>query len=129
MDTQEAIRKSFPVKVVQVTLQNIEEVAEWCGGTIAQRPTRMLGTETLLPVIQLKTQVGGREREFDATLGSWVVELNGSFRAYKHTQFMSSFDLLPSLKPEVPEDSTSDLGIYDSGDNGTPDPESFLKIV
>jgi hypothetical protein len=95
MDTQQYTRKPFPVTAVQVTLQNIDEVAEWSKGTIEQVSTKMLGTETPLPVIKIQGQGDNRGKEFTATLGCYVVELKGSFRVYKPAQFDASFELLP----------------------------------
>jgi hypothetical protein len=95
MDTQQYTRKPFPVTAVQVTLQNIDEVAEWSKGTIEQVSTKMLGTETPLPVIKIQSQGDNRGKEFTATLGCYVVELKGSFRVYKPAQFDASFELLP----------------------------------
>lgn len=103
LELQEAIRKPFPVKVIQVTLQNIEAVAEWCNGTIEQRPTRMLGTTTDLPVIKIQGQGDHRNKQFEAALGCWVVGLNGSFRSYKPLQFDAAFDVLPSLEESIEE--------------------------
>lgn len=95
MELQEATRKPFPVKAVQVTLQNIEEVAAWCKGTIELRPTKMMGTTTDLPVILISGQGENRNKVFEAALGYWVVELNQSFRSYKPLQFEATFDILP----------------------------------
>lgn len=92
MEIKQFNRITFPVNAVQVTLQNIEEVAEWCKGTIEQRPTKMMGTTTDLPVIRLKGQGNNRGQEFEAALGCWVVELKGSFRSYKPAQFDASFE-------------------------------------
>lgn len=94
MDTKQYTRKPFPVSAVQVTLQNIEKVTEWCKGTIEYRPTKMLGTTTDLPVIKLKGQDNnsGRVRDTEATLGCYIVELRGSFRVYKPIQFEATFD-------------------------------------
>lgn len=131
MDTQEAIRKPFPVKVVQVTLENVEEVTQWCNGTIEQRDTRLLGTMTKLPVVLFK---GLANKPFEAALGCWVVELNGTFRSYKPSAFDATFDLLPKeetpAETEADEQIAEDSGIYNSGfrlvEN---DPEHFQKIV
>jgi hypothetical protein len=95
MDFQEATRKPFPVKVAQITLKNIEDVAKWCNGTVEMRPTRMLGTLTDLPVIVVKEQGGDRSNGFEAALGCWIVELKNNFRCYKQHQFDSAFDLVP----------------------------------
>lgn len=134
METKQYTRKPFPVSAVQVTLQNIEEVAQWCNGTIEYRPTKMMGTITDLPVIRLK---GLGDKDFEAALGFWVVELKGSFRSYKPAAFEGTFDELPQVvtgeegTPERLQEAeefayathpdgmndvpTGDLGIYDAG--------------
>lgn len=92
MDIKEYTRKTFPVNAVQVTLENIEQVADWCKGTIEQVETKMLGTVAMLPVIKLKGQGENRGKDFVATLGCYVVEFKGSFRVYKPVQFDASFE-------------------------------------
>jgi hypothetical protein len=94
MDIKQYTRKPFPVAAVQVSLQNIQEIAEWCRGTVEQVSTRMLGTETFLPAIKIQGQGENRGKEFTATLGCWVVELKGSYRVYKPQQFEATFDEL-----------------------------------
>jgi hypothetical protein len=109
MELQEATRKSFPVKVVQVTLQNIEEVAEWCKGTIEYVPTKMMGTTTPLPVVKIEGVGTERGKMFLATLGCWVVEFKGSFRSFKPAQFDSSFNILPPKEEEPKGDVVDQL--------------------
>lgn len=95
METRQYTRKPFPVNAVQVTLQNIEQVAEWCRGTVELVSTRMLGTSTDLPVIKIQGQGDNRGKLFTASLGCFVVEQKGSFRVYKPAQFEASFDTVP----------------------------------
>lgn len=113
MDVKEYARKTFTVQAVEVTLSNYNEVAQWCGGEVIFEPTKMLGTTTDLPAILLKGNGANRGKEFKATLGSFVVELRGSFRCYRQAQFWSSFEELskdgislcvdvPSVSGEVP---------------------------
>jgi hypothetical protein len=113
MDTKQYTRKPFPVSAVQVTLQNIEEVAEWCKGEIEYRDTKMMGTVTPLPIVKLKGQGDNRGKDFEAALGCWVVELKGSFRSYKPAQFEASFDELAqdglSVLVDVPEKEAPQL--------------------
>lgn len=92
MDIKQFTRKPFPVSAVQVTLQNVEQIAEWCKGTVVMRSTKMMGTFTDLPVIVLPGQGDSRGRDVEAALGCWIVELKGSFRCYKPAQFEASFD-------------------------------------
>jgi hypothetical protein len=92
MAPTEFIRKAFTVRAEEVTFDNVHEVAAWCKGTVEMELTKILGTETKLPVIKLKGQGDNRGKEFTATLGCYVVELKGSFRVYKQTQFFQSFE-------------------------------------
>lgn len=91
LDIKEAVRKPFAVKFVEVTLANIEELAKWCGGTVEQRKTRMLGTTTELPVIVLVSKERGRRDE--ATLGCYIVGVKNSYRVYKPAVFEATFDV------------------------------------
>lgn len=114
MEIKQYTRKPFPVNAVQVSLQNVDEVAEWAGGTVSLRPTKMMGTYTDLPVIILKGQGENRGKEFEAPLGCWIVELNGSFRSYKPQQFDATFDEYIESEPRADATPTED------------EPESYL---
>lgn len=92
MDIKQFTRKPFPVNAVQVGLDNVHELADWCGGKVEMKATKMMGTTTDLPVIILEGQGENRGKVFEAALGCWVVELKGSFRVYKPAQFEASFD-------------------------------------
>jgi hypothetical protein len=92
MNIKQFTRKPFPVNAVQVGLDNVHELAEWCGGKVEMKATKMMGTTTDLPVIILEGQGENRGKIFEAALGCWVVELKGSFRVYKPAQFEASFD-------------------------------------
>lgn len=116
MELTEYARKTFTVKAVKVNFENIKEVAEWCGGALDTQTTKMLGTKTELPVIKVKGVGENRDKEFVATLGCYVVELNGSYRVYKEQRFFEFFEL-PSSKngkvtfkntPETEEEDDTD---------------------
>jgi hypothetical protein len=92
MNIKQFTRKPFPVNAVQVGLDNVHELADWCGGKVEMKATKMMGTTTDLPVIILEGQGENRGKIFEAALGCWVVELKGSFRVYKPAQFEASFD-------------------------------------
>lgn len=92
METKLFTRKPFAVNAVQVTLQNIQEVAEWCNGTIEYRQTKMMNTTIDLPFIVLKGLSNTRGQDPEAAFGHWVVELKGKFRTYKPQQFDSTFE-------------------------------------
>lgn len=133
MDIKEYTRKTFSVNAVEVTLENYEKVAEWCGGTVEMVTTRLIGVQTKLPVVKI-TEQGNKGKEFVATLGCYVVELKGSFRVYKPTQFNDSFEEKEAeyasyAEIAASESHQSDLGIYDSGQPTTEDGPANLKLV
>lgn len=141
MEFKEYVRKTFPVVAVEVTLKNIEEVAEWCKGSIEEVPTKMMGTETLLPVIKIQGTGVNRGQEYIASLGSFVVELKGSFRSYKPAQFFGAFEekakreveaaeqLLTSAQEALVEEGES-LPTKNSDYTMIPgDPTTFQKVI
>lgn len=91
MDIEKYDRKPFSVMAVQVTFENVYDVAKWCKGTIVEQKTKMLGVDTAIPSIQVEGQGDTRGKSFVATLGCYVVELKGSFRVYKPASFTSTF--------------------------------------
>lgn len=84
-------RRPFSVEAVQVDFENVNEVAEWCKGTVIKQKTRMMGVETDVPAIRVEGQGDNRGKFFIATLGCYVVSLKGSFRVYKPVQFENTF--------------------------------------
>lgn len=89
MQTTTYVRREFPVKAVQVTPENMEEVAEWCGGTIV---TPEAGQKHIF------SEIGNamNERQKKAYVGDWVLELTESavkFKFFKDKAFHNSFAL------------------------------------
>jgi hypothetical protein len=121
METTEYVRKPFAVSAVEVTLENFQEVAAWCNGTVEMMPTKVMGTTMQLPCIKVRGVGDAKNKEFIASLGFYVVELKGSFRTYKPAVFKEIFeqkrqsvyrssqkDMVPveSLTVEIPEDES-----------------------
>jgi hypothetical protein len=113
MEIRQFTRKPFFVSAVQVTLQNIDEVAAWCKGTIEYVSMRMLGTETPLPVIRIQGVGDNRGKEFTAFLGYYVVDHKGNFRVYKPAQLESTFDEV------TPQEATNGVPTYQIVDDST----------
>jgi hypothetical protein len=91
LDLQKFNRRTFEVEAIQIELSNIHEIAEWCGGTIEERPHKMLGTEALLPVINLKGVGADHANYYIGHLKCWVVKMKKTFRIYKPEQFDRTF--------------------------------------
>lgn len=111
MDIVEYIRKPFTVRAVEVTFKNIEQVAEWCKGTVEEQVSKMMGSEIKLPVIKIQGQGDNRGKEFTAALGCYVVELKGAFRVYKQAQFFQSFETKVVYREDDDIDE-NDLGAH-----------------
>lgn len=118
MDINLFDRKPFTVEAVQVTPQNAEAVAEWCGGRVEMVPTPMMGTKMDLPAVVVPGK--GSTREETAQVGSWVVKRKNIFRMYKRQAFESSFQLRvapEASKPEVEEASFTDAELSNVTDD------------
>ena len=98
MQIEKYDRKPFSVEAVEVTFENIYEVAEWCKGTVIKQPAKMLGVKTEVPAIRLAGQGDDRGKSFIASLGCYVVNLKGHCRVYKPQQFKATFE--PAVEVE-----------------------------
>ncbi len=90
-------RKPFPVEAVQVTEENLNEVAEWCGGDI-HASTKTLrndaGEETSkikLPFIKVDVHRPLNDRQTKAFVGDWVLKSESGFKVYTLKAFDNSF--------------------------------------
>lgn len=88
--TQKFNRKSFPVEAVQVTPENIEEVAKWCAAEIHEDGEK----EGHLSRKYIKVRVAYpiNERQTQAYLGDWVLKSGKSFKVYTNAAFEKSFE-------------------------------------
>lgn len=92
MQIENFIRRPFDVRAVQVTPQNAAEVAEWCGGTVGKAKYKLLGSfDTELDTVVVPGSGVSQGKTFVAKIGSWVVELDGSFRVYRKRQMQEMF--------------------------------------
>lgn len=91
MKTQKFERKPFTLEAVQVTPDNIEEVAEWCNGEILEN--RDKGEHMSRKYISAKTTNPRDKRQSQAYLGDWVTKSGRSFKFYTPTAFAKNFTL------------------------------------
>lgn len=83
-------RKTFDVKAVQVTTENVEELANLSGGKI--------GEDKQGKYLQLG--VSSKEWQGRARIGGWLVKLQNSYKAYSDDAFHRTF--MPNQK-KTPE--------------------------
>ena len=93
------VRKSFEVQAVQLTDENLEAVAEWCGGKIRQ--TKGSDTRPPCPYVKVKVYRPMNERQTMGFPGDWVFDDGKSFKVYTKNAFDKSFE-----EPEPPSFDT-----------------------
>lgn len=89
MHTSKFARKSFQVEGVQVTAENINEVAEWCGGDIRYRRNSKSPEDMYIRVNVTRPL---NERQKRAYLGNWVLKSDRGWKVFTENAFHASFD-------------------------------------
>lgn len=101
LETEEATRKPFNVTAVQLTLQNIEQAAKWCGGEVGEESYKMVGTWTKLPCLKVPGNGASKGQKVTALIGQYIVKHNGSFRIYRADQYKATFDVVKLSAPQI----------------------------
>lgn len=86
-------RKPFVVEAVELSPENIDEVAEWCSGEIRTSDlSQRGGQEGFQQYIKVPVKRPMNDRQTRAYYGDWVVAQEGSFKVYMPRAFETSFD-------------------------------------
>lgn len=94
MDTNKYLRKSIEIDAVQVTSENIAEVAEWCNGQVIDQDGQTdshIKVDVHRPLSLRQTQ---------AFVGDWILGSPKGFKVYTDNAFRSNFVLKPDEAPE-----------------------------
>lgn len=91
MKIENFTRRPFEVNAVQVTPQNAEEIAEWCGGKVGTIEYKLAGFKTPLNMVLVPGNGPKSGQMVEARIGSWVVERQRNFRVYRKKQFEDAF--------------------------------------
>lgn len=88
IQTQKFARKPFYVDAIQVTEENMQQVAQWCDGTIQ-------GTDAGENFIKVKVNRPLNERQTQAFVNDWILFMSGGgFKIYTPKAFNHSFELV-----------------------------------
>lgn len=79
------VRKAFYVTGVQVTEDNMAEVAEWCGGTVRENGEGHL-------FIKVHTTKAIYDRQTRALPGDWVLKAGKNWKVYTNKAFEEVFE-------------------------------------
>lgn len=89
------VRKPFAVQAVEVTADNIHEVAEWCQGEIKQEDPAEGVFGPSKEYIRVEVKRAMNERQSRAYYGDWVLSASqgpAGFKVYTPKAFLGSFE-------------------------------------
>ena len=111
-ETHKYNRKPFSVDAVQVTADNIHEVAKWCMGKVETENDGRL-------YIKVKVRRPLTDRQTKAYIGDWVLYAGTGFKVYTDRAFTGSFEN-PVLSTTVftPAERASETAFAHATDDG-----------
>lgn len=105
IDTKKFARRPFFVDAVQVTSENVEDVAEWCMGEV--RTTEQTAEEKYVKVRVLRPLT---ERQTKAFVGDWVLYAGTGFKVYTPKAFEKSFEPLGTHEVKLTKAEADEAG-------------------
>lgn len=103
-------RKPFHVDAVQVTAENLEEVAAWCAGeirtskkTIRNEETNEIVERKEIPFIKVDVHRPLNDRQTKAYPGDWVLLSDAGFKVYTQKAFENAFEIEDDGRDRFPE--------------------------
>lgn len=94
LDVKKYVRRPFAVEAVQVTPDNIKEVARWCGGRIKRTSTSHWTARAGQEYVKVRVNKPLNERQTMAYYGDWVLSAedgSNGFKVYTPKAFAMSF--------------------------------------
>lgn len=108
IETITCVRKPFEVEAVEVTDDNLEQVAEWCQGKLDSDSR---------PFIKVRVARALNERQTKAYPGDWVLYAGTGFKVYTAKAFHKTF---------APQDGTAKDEAVQAGKGR---PEELLTVA
>jgi hypothetical protein len=87
---QKFVRKPFVVEGYEVTPENIEELAAWCGGEVKYSEGRRGQAQQQYIKVAVKRPLNDRQTR--AYPGDWVLSAGTGFKVYTQKAFSGSFE-------------------------------------
>lgn len=97
IEPRQFVRKAFYVSGVQVTENNIHEVAKWCGGSIQENGEGQL-------YIRVHTTKAMYDRQTQARPGDWVLKAGKSWKVYTNKAFNDVFEAVDAERQKEVEE-------------------------
>lgn len=108
MNIEKYVRKPFYVDAVQVDVDNMEEISEWCDGTL------FTNTGTGSSHIQVPVIHPIPERQTYARVGDWVLSSPKGFKVYTDRAFQKGFDRFDEFGAVLEDFDTIDSERFES---------------
>lgn len=77
------VRRPFEIDAVQVTAENIEEVAKWCNGDVRNEGDNQY--------VKVRVHRPMNDKQTKAFVGDWVLYAGTGYKVYTSKPFKSSF--------------------------------------
>lgn len=118
---EEFERLPFTIQAIQVTPENIGQVAKWCGGKV-----RTTGKRGIQKHIKVEVKRALNERQTQAYIGDWVLKAGSGFKVYTPKAFETSFrkkmeHMVETVKNMVDREKTENEAEDEQFDSTTPD--------
>jgi hypothetical protein len=94
MDIVKSLRKPFHVEAVRVTRDNLEEVREWCNGTLEKDDKNR-------DYIHVEVKHPLNPKQEQAYVGDWVLLSASGFKVYTNSAYRNNFDEDTSVGAQV----------------------------
>lgn len=118
---EEFERLPFTIQAIEVTNENIKQVAKWCGGQV-----RTTGKRGIQKYIKVDVKRALNERQTMAYIGDWVLKAGSGFKVYTPKAFSESFrkkveHMTETVKNMVDREQAEDKAEAEQFDSTTPD--------
>jgi hypothetical protein len=103
LEIRDYYRKRFPVKVVEVTPDNMQDVAQWCNGKIKEK--QILGGKGTMKFIKVDVFRPLNTRQSEAYVGDFVLYHRNGYKVYTPNAFHESFELAEDADSSVVQET------------------------
>lgn len=94
-------RKTYLVDEVEVSEDNMEEIAKWCHGDVRTLVDHRKGTKTRY--VKVRVYHPMKERQTQAFAGDHILYANNGFKVYSQKAFENSFEKVDSNACRCPD--------------------------
>lgn len=104
--TQKFVRKPLYVDAVQVTVENLADISDWCQGEVRNYNDSPLDPESAKNValeryIHVRVHNPKNQRQTKAFVGDWILYTERGYKVYTQKAFRNSFDKVEEQTSEA----------------------------